>query len=282
MKTTTRPLAPRRMPRRMVPRKTLYARAATSEAEFDDNDGESEPSMKLSHAFIVVLLLHVLAVGGVFAFSSLRSKQILPDRSAKANAAKAASEKTAQAAADAAAASAKPAAVEAPAVSYTVVSGDTLKRIAIKHTTSIEGLEKANDITSTTTLHVGQVLRMPPVKSSAAQAKAAPAAVAQAKPAAASKTQETATSVKTPASKDPVTSKVQESKAAKPADATKSDSQDKAAAASDKEEKTYVVAQGDNPYAIAKKLKVSYNELLKTNKIDDPKKLQIGQKLIIP
>ena len=273
MKTTTRPLAPRRIPRRMVPRKTLYARAATSDEDFDDIDGEAEPSMKLSHAFIVVLLLHVLAVGGVFAFSSLRSKQILPDRSAKA-----AKGKPSQSATEAVEAPAKPAPAEVPIVTYTVVSGDTLKRIAIKHKTSIEALEKANDITSTTTLHVGQALRLPPVKISSAQAK--PAATA-AKPAATTKTQEPAASTKAPAAKDPVTSKVQEPKAAKPAEA-KAESQEKAAVASDKEEKTYVVAQGDNPYAIAKKLKVSYNDLLKTNKIDDPKKLQIGQKLIIP
>ena len=42
------------------------------------------------------------------------------------------------------------------------------------------------------------------------------------------------------------------------------------------------MAKGDNPVAIARKLHVSYAGLLKLNKIDDPKKLQIGQKLRIP
>jgi len=46
--------------------------------------------------------------------------------------------------------------------------------------------------------------------------------------------------------------------------------------------KTYVVAKGDNPVAIAKKFKVSYDELLALNHIDDPRKLKIGQKLLIP
>lgn len=46
--------------------------------------------------------------------------------------------------------------------------------------------------------------------------------------------------------------------------------------------KTYTVAKGDNPVAIAKKLKVSYDELLSLNHIDDPRKLQIGQKLLVP
>ena len=46
--------------------------------------------------------------------------------------------------------------------------------------------------------------------------------------------------------------------------------------------KTYVVAKGDNPVAIAKKFKVSYDDLLALNHIDDPRKLKIGQKLSIP
>ena len=46
--------------------------------------------------------------------------------------------------------------------------------------------------------------------------------------------------------------------------------------------KTYVVKKGDNPVGIAKKLKVSYNDLMTLNHIDDPRKLQIGQKLLVP
>jgi LysM repeat protein len=46
--------------------------------------------------------------------------------------------------------------------------------------------------------------------------------------------------------------------------------------------KTHVVAKGENPLMIAHKFKVSYDDLLAINHIDDPHKLQIGQKLIIP
>ena len=46
--------------------------------------------------------------------------------------------------------------------------------------------------------------------------------------------------------------------------------------------KTYVVAKGDNPVTIARKFKVPYDELLAANKIEDPHKLKVGQKLIIP
>ena len=46
--------------------------------------------------------------------------------------------------------------------------------------------------------------------------------------------------------------------------------------------KTYVVQKGESPVTIAKKLKVSYDDLLALNHIDDPRKLKIGQKLLVP
>jgi LysM repeat protein len=45
---------------------------------------------------------------------------------------------------------------------------------------------------------------------------------------------------------------------------------------------TYKVEKGDNPYKIAKKFGVSYQELLTLNAIEDPTKLQIGQELKVP
>jgi LysM repeat protein len=46
--------------------------------------------------------------------------------------------------------------------------------------------------------------------------------------------------------------------------------------------KTYIVKKGDSPAGIAKKLKVSYSDLIAINHIDDPRKLKIGQKLSVP
>jgi LysM repeat protein len=46
--------------------------------------------------------------------------------------------------------------------------------------------------------------------------------------------------------------------------------------------KTYLVAKGDTPLSIAKKFKVPFDDLLAMNKIEDPHKLKIGQKLVIP
>jgi LysM repeat protein len=44
----------------------------------------------------------------------------------------------------------------------------------------------------------------------------------------------------------------------------------------------YTVVKGDNPYKIAKKFRITPDELMKINGITDPKKIQIGQKLKIP
>jgi len=46
--------------------------------------------------------------------------------------------------------------------------------------------------------------------------------------------------------------------------------------------KVYTVNKGDNPVKIARKLKVSYEDLITLNHIEDPRKLKVGQKLLIP
>ena len=59
-------------------------------------------------------------------------------------------------------------------------------------------------------------------------------------------------------------------------------SQETAAAKPVSDGKTYVVKKGDNPVTIAKKLKVPYDDLMALNHIENPRKLRIGQKLLIP
>jgi LysM repeat protein len=46
--------------------------------------------------------------------------------------------------------------------------------------------------------------------------------------------------------------------------------------------KIYTVVRGDNPVTIARKLKVPYEDLIALNHIEDPRRLQIGQRLLIP
>ena len=69
---------PRRLARRLVARKTIHAQAASSRNEVEEYENESEPSMKLSQAFIVVLVLHVVAVAGVYGFNQLKEKPARP------------------------------------------------------------------------------------------------------------------------------------------------------------------------------------------------------------
>jgi LysM repeat protein len=66
------------------------------------------------------------------------------------------------------------------------------------------------------------------------------------------------------------------------ANGTKTQNSSSPAEAGGESPKVYMVQKGDSPAGIAKKFKVSYADLLRTNNIEDPKKLQIGQKLVIP
>jgi LysM repeat protein len=116
-------------------------------------------------------------------------------------------------------------------------------------------------------IRVGQVLRIPEAKAPATAAAPKPAVIsAVPKPAA---SEEALTAEKFIAIKNGD-------------GAAKAAASPKATAVPAATGDVYVVAKGDNPYSIAKKLSVSYNELLSINNIDDPTKLQIGQKLKIP
>ena len=65
----------RRMPRRTSAAESLRAKANAGTYEKEDYETEEEPNMKFSHALMVVLALHVIAVGGVFAFNSIKAGQ---------------------------------------------------------------------------------------------------------------------------------------------------------------------------------------------------------------
>ena len=134
-------------------------RASASGAEFED---AAEPNMKLSRALLIVLLLHVVAVGGIVAFNAIKSRQ-----------------------------------------EPSVAAVNTMK-----------------PQTSATATPEARPTHSPAVKT-----------------------------------------------------------EKKSAAES---AKTYTVAKGDTPVTIAKKFKVAFDDLVAANHIDDPRKLKIGQKLIIP
>lgn len=169
-----------KLPTFFKPKKKLRASTARRMNRPDEMDYEemSEPNMKLSRALLIVLVLHVVAVAGIIAFNTIKSRQShLPSTSIRPESAQA-----------------EPVAATASAP---VAKGE--------------------------------------------EAKPAPAAVKA----------------------EPVVAK------ALPVNDVP-------------DGKVYTVVKGDNPVSIARKLKVSESELLRINHIEDPRKLQIGQKLIIP
>ena len=161
---------------KLLPRKKL--RASTARRSFGSDEMEyeemSEPNMKLSRALLIVLVLHVVAVAGIIAFNTIKSRQgaFPPPTAAKS-----------------------PAKTEAgqPAVSATPAA------VAKAGASPEESIPRALPVNSNET-----------------------------------------------------------------------------------NGSFYTVQKGDNPVKIAKKLKVSESDLLAVNHIDDPRKLKIGQKLIVP
>ncbi|MGI9172051.1 MAG: LysM peptidoglycan-binding domain-containing protein [Chthoniobacterales bacterium] len=177
-----------KMPKLFRPKKKLRAttaRRSLSQPDEMDYEEMSEPNMKLSRALLIVLVLHVVAVAGIIAFNTIKSRQgAFPPASARP------------------------------------VATETEQTAAPKETAA-------------------------PMSAKAEEAKPA-----------------------LPVSKDDHAS--EPAKAALPVSGLSESG------------KTYTVVKGDNPVKIARKFKVSQSDLLKINQIDDPRKLQIGQKLIIP
>jgi len=220
---------------RRTPRKQLRAAAPRAAGKYSEDEYlVEEPNVKLSRAFVVVLLLHVVAVGGIFAFSALKDRQ-------QANG----SPKTEGGKPVIGPSVTKPNNRESASSSsgtYKVRTGDTLAGVAAQFGLNARDLEQANSIRSNAPLVVGRELIIPE------------------KPTTRSVSSDVQKLLET---KD---NKTSSSSASGTAEA----------------EKYYVIQRGDTPASIAKKLKVNSADLLKTNNIDDPRKLQIGQRLQIP
>jgi LysM repeat protein len=181
-----------KLPKLLTRKKLRAATARRSLGVPDEMDYEemSEPNMKLSRALLIVLVLHVVAVAGIIAFNTIKSRQ-----------------------------------GPLPPISSTNANQSTTVKSNPPAVTSSEVASTRKDET--------------------AASRPAPKAVAK-----------------------------EEKKVEKP---KTENSVPKAEAV-----KTYVVAKGDNPVAIARKFKIPYDQLLAANNIEDPHKLRIGQKLIIP
>jgi LysM repeat protein len=151
-----------------------------------DYEEMSEPNMKLSRALLIVLVLHVVAVAGIIAFNTIKSRQGVVPLAATAK----------------------------------TIPPATTQKAATTATTSSESTKPRDE---TAKAPVKEERKAIPVKQTAEN---------------------------TP---KPETTK-----------------------------KTYVVAKGDTPVSIAKKFKITSDQLLAVNNIEDAHKLKIGQKLLIP
>ena len=269
----------RRTQRGPSPAEALRAKATANSGAYDKEDYEiqEEPNMKFSHALLVVLALHVIAVGGVFAFNSIKAGQA----AAAKNAAK---EEIARAVAR----TSTPPKPSAPDTegwqgrTHTVQAGDTLSRLASLYKTTIEAIENENGITTYSMIRVGQVLKIPAAKTETSRPATDPASASAKHAFLATKSDlpkpPTTAAAKPEAPKPPA---VAATPPPKPVAQSATPVKEEVPAAST-DGNTYTVAKGDNPYSIAKKLHVSYNELIAINEIKDPTRVQIGQKLKIP
>ena len=260
-------------PRKRYQAAVRAARPAQAE-QYEDDD---QPTTKLSSAFIVVLILHVVAVGGIYAFNSIKASRRNQEQAqttpapissnvadiqktaadsqtatagakpattagAKPAAANPAAQRTAATHPDSAAvaaAAASPAAVKPGVKTYQIKAGDNLTKIAFAFRVTSADLLAANNMKETDILHVGQTLTIPEPKT-AVKPQAADAKKAS-----------------TPATVADIA----------PTKTTPG---------------LYFVKRGDTAHSIAKNYGISLDELLKVNKIADPKKLQLNQAIKLP
>lgn len=181
-----------KLPALIKPKKKLSA-AATRRSrslgmpEEMDYEEMSEPNMKLSRALLIVLVLHIVAVAGIVAFNTIKTRESLSPApaetqvSAEASAAPSLApvaapaaavpnelaKATAQSETKSAPAAAKPAA-PAPASGvkdsgriYTVVRGDNPVTIARHLKVSEADLLELNQITDPRRLQINQKLKIP-------------------------------------------------------------------------------------------------------------------------
>ncbi len=277
---------------------------------------DPEPSMKLSRAIFIVIIMHVIAVGGMYFFQHLRESRLA--RSAEAAGTSAALREIHT-----------PEPVARPTTGmriHYVEPGQSLSSIARIYGVTVDQLAKENNISDPGQIRAGQELRVPvesveraepldmhalvastprrdvapdeeavllstseresnPVapERTVAPTPAAPAAPRPAPP--------RATKTETPKAPNKAEKNLREqflaARGRSPAEGSMPRSQPAAGtsaspATTSTSARTYVVKKGDNPVAIARKHNVSYSALLELNNISDPRKLRVGQTLKIP
>lgn len=257
--------------------RTLFAnvarkkhRAATAAAPASELDGDV-PNLGIARALVVILIIHVVAIAGIFAHSHW-----FEGDAAKAAAAPKELLEPARPLPDAQAALPKISEDDKP---YMVGAGDSYAAVAEVHGVTEQELRAANDNME---LRAGRILRIPPRSIVAVEPDelgrlrdgAALADAAVESPVDASVVDEirSAPMVETASATSPVKVRpgvsrpVEEGTAAD--DATPS--------------KSYTVKSGDTFWKIAQANGTTPAAIMKANRITDPRKLRAGMQLLIP
>jgi LysM repeat protein len=258
------------------PRRDTRLRATARRATLDEYDSEDDqPTTKLSSAFIVVLILHIVAVGGIFAFKGIKAHRLsreVPVASTTSHPAIVPHPAAGETASPVAPVVAEATPITLPQKIYVAHGGETLARVAQQQGVNVNELALHNGLKPGDVLKPKQNVVIPAPKTAKTASQSTP-----------NKTTLIA-STATPAPGS------QEAKRADFLKANKEDTQflkgatPKPAAATPAKAgaKTYTVAKNDTVTSIAKKHGVSVDALVKLNHIDDPKKLQLNQTLQIP
>ncbi len=212
----------------------------------DDYDAD-EPTTRFSTAFIVVAFLHIFAVGGVYVFKSMNRG------SAPVSAEQTSTQSTPAKPSD------SPAQPSAPAFASSPTQPAPISPLSIPKTTyKVKAGDSWAKIASMYSVSTSDLTQANSAKETTllhpGQTLNIPAPKTVAK--------------LTMSDSHKTDVKKAEDETAKPANPAVG--------------KTYLVKKGDNLISIAHTLGVSQDELLKLNKIDDPKKLQIGATLKVP
>lgn len=263
--------------------------------------------VKLTRVFTIVLILHLVAVGGILAFKMIE-KASVPSSLVETNSdAKQQESESAKVAPAPDAVAAKPEELKQavkkalkverrnPVIlsdptrkgmsSYRVSAGETLVSIAREQGVSVAELRRLNDLHTGDQLYSGKWLTVPEKVAATEQTVGNGASPVKAMPMASQPKALKAKPVGSQASKPAVhVAKASKVVKAKP---VASKSKPKASSVAKKSTKTptsskgatYTVQSGDTLYGIARKTGVKYSTLISLNHLDKPELLKVGQVL---
>lgn len=261
-------------------KRRLNAATATADAQID-LESDVAANVGIGKALLVILVLHVLAIGAIYTHSKFFSDESSASKDVKTSAAAVAPapEPKAPAPKPLVAPAATPAVAPAPQPAiddsnsrYIVVTGDTYHRIASVRNVDEGALRALN---GERPLRAGVVLDLPNELSS----RPVPAVISQAPERAEQATPERVEQApeRQWARAIEVVEDAPKAVVIKP----KTDLPVETAGLRDSGQR-YTVQSGDTVWRIANRYKVSRDDLLKLNGMDDPRKLGVGRELKIP